>query len=120
MAKKILFTTICVALFVLVFATVVFADSSNSTTKLGNEVTSSMNKTEKSMDDLGRSVEDEGKTIENKAVAGMTGNFNSGEVQETISEATGGLSQNAWIWIIMIVVALVIIAAVWYYATQQK
>ncbi len=153
MAKKI-FLTLCVAvLFILALTTVGFAES-NSTTKLGNEISSSMNKTERSMDDLvdrssldeagqrmsdgvremgntvndgmndlGRGVEDtesNGEKTENRAVAGTTGNFASGEIEGTTDTGRNGMTRNAWIWIVMIVVALVIIAAVWYYATQQK
>ena len=155
MAKKVFLTIIFTLIFVLALTTMAFAESSsNSTTKLGNEVTSSMNKTERSMDDLvdrsdldeagqemtdgvrdmgntvrdgmndvGRGIEDLGdeddsKTTNNRAVAGTTGNFSAGQVQ-TDGENTNGMSQNAWIWIVMVVVALIIIAAVWYYATQK-
>lgn len=157
MAKKVFFTIVFTILFVLALATNCFAESSsNSTTKLGNEVTSSMNKTEKDMDDLvdrrnldeagdsiksgikdagntimdgmndvGRDMEDLGdedsKTrTDNRAVAGTTGNFTSGEVQtDGTGSARNGMTQNAWIWIVMVVVALIIIAAVWYYAVQK-
>lgn len=155
MAKKVFLTIIFTLIFVLALTTMAFAESSsNSTTKLGNEVTSSMNKTERSMDDLvdrsdldeagqevtdgvrdmgntvrdgmndvGRGIEDLGdednsRTTDNRAVAGTTGNFSAGQVQ-TDGENTNGMSQNAWIWIVMVVVALIIIAAVWYYATQK-
>ena len=156
MAKKVFLTIIFTLIFVLALTTMAFAESSsNSTTKLGNEVTSSMNKTERSMDDLvdrsdldeagqevtdgvrdmgntvrdgindvGRGIEDLGdednsRTTDNRAVAGTTGNFSAGQVQ-TDGENTNGMSQNAWIWIVMVVVALIIIAAVWYYATQKQ
>ena len=156
MAKKVFLTIIFTLIFVLALTTMAFAESSsNSTTKLGNEVTSSMNKTERSMDDLvdrsdldeagqevtdgvrdmgntvrdgindvGRGIEDLGdeddsKTTDNRAVAGTTGNFSAGQVQ-TDGENTNGMSRTAWIWIIMVVVALIIIAAVWYYATQKQ
>ena len=156
MAKKVFLTIIFTLIFVLALTTMAFGESfSNSTTKLGNEVTSSMNKTERSMDDLvdrsdldeagqevtdgvrdmgntvrdgindvGRGIEDLGdednsRTTDNRAVAGTTGNFSAGQVQ-TDGENTNGMSQNAWIWIVMVVVALIIIAAVWYYATQKQ
>ena len=143
MAKKVFLTIICALLFVLALTTVGFAESGNSTTKLGNEITSSMNKTQRNMDDLvdrtnldeagqklkdgvrdvGNAVDDGINDIsktENKAVAGTTGNFTSGEVGTTSDPVRNGMTRNAWIWIVMVVVALVIIAAVWYYATQQK
>ena len=156
MAKKVFLTIIFTLIFVLALTTMAFAESSsNSTTKLGNEVTTSMDKTEKSMDDLvdrsdldeagqemtdgvrdmgntvrdgindvGRGIEDLGdeddsRTTDNRAVAGTTGNFSAGQFQ-TDGENTNGMSRTAWIWIIMVVVALIIIAAVWYYATQKQ
>ena len=156
MAKKVFLTIIFTLIFVLALTTMAFAESSsNSTTKLGNEVTTSMDKTERSMDDLvdrsdldeagqemtdgvrdmgntvrdgindvGRGIEDLGdeddsRTTDNRAVAGTTGNFSAGQVQ-TDGENTNGMSRTAWIWIIMVVVALIIIAAVWYYATQKQ
>ena len=151
MAKKMFLTIIFSVLFVLALTTLSFAES-NTTTKLGNEVTSSMNKTERKTDDLSgetensgdkikKDMKDVGNTImdgendvkegiedlgdednkdrtDNKAVAGTTGNYASGEIQD---EGTGrnGMTGNAWIWIVMVVVALIIIAAVWYYATQK-
>lgn len=154
MAKKVFLTIVFAVIFILALTTITFAESSNSTTKLGNEVSSSMNKTERSMDDLvdrsdldeagqkmtngvrdsgdvvkdgvedvGRGIEDLGdednsNKNDDRAVAGTTGNFSAGQVQ-TDGEATNGMSQNAWIWIVMVVVALIIIAAVWYYATQK-
>ena len=158
MAKKIFLTTMFAVLFILALTTIGFAESSNMTTKLGNEVTSSMNKTEKGMDDLDRNngldeagqalkdgvretgnairngmedikngvedlgdEEDNSRTTENRAVAGTTGNYTTGEIQtQTVGENRNGMTSNAWIWIVMVVVALIIIAAVWYYATQQK
>ena len=154
MAKKIFLTIVFAVVFILALTTMTFAESSNSTTKLGNEVSGSMNKTERSMDDLvdrsdldeagrdmvdgvrdvgndvrdgiddiGRGIEDFGdeddsKRTDNRAVAGTTGNFSAGQVQ-TDGQTNNGMSQNAWIWIVMVIVALIIIAAVWYYAVQK-
>ena len=112
MAKKVLLTVFAIILFFLALATTGLAES-NMTTKLGNEVTSSVNKTEKSMEDLARKTE-------NKAVAGKTGNYATGEIQTIGQQARNGMTSNAWIWIVMAVVALIIIAAVWFYATQQN
>jgi len=161
MAKKIVLTIVFAIGFTLLFATISFAKTNNTTTTLGNEVTSSMNKTERSMSDLanesnldhaGRAVENGARAVgntiidgmddmkkgvedlvrddadkndntrtDNRAVAGTTGNYTAGQIEPTETDVTGrnGMSQNAWIWIVMIVVALVIIAAVWYYAAQK-
>ena len=147
MAKKIVLTIVFALTFTLALATISFAKMDNTTTTLGNEVTESMNKTEKSMTDLGnemdldgagRSIENGARAIgntindgmnsmrndtrsDNRAVAGTTGNYTAGEIGPTETESTGrnGMTQTTWIWIVMIVVALVIIAAVWYYAAQK-
>ena len=161
MAKKIVLTIVFVISFTLLFATISFAKTNNTTTTLGNEVTSSMNKTERSMSDLanetdldnaGRAVENGARAVgntmmngmddmkkgvedlvgddtdrkdntrtDNRAVVGTTGNYTAGQIGPTDTDVTGrnGMSQNTWIWIVMIVVALVIIAAVWYYAAQK-
>ena len=84
---------------------------------MGNTVRDGINDVGRGIEDLGD--EDDSKTTDNRAVAGTTGNFSAGQVQ-TDGENTNGMSRTAWIWIIMVVVALIIIAAVWYYATQKQ
>ena len=63
--------------------------------------------------DLGNDVEEN-----NTAVAGTTSNFASGDMATT-NDGTG-MSGTTWLWIILAVVAIAIIAAVWYYAAQRK
>ena len=145
MKKKILFS----ALFsiIIAFSTVVcFANTSKEKTDmkgLGNEITSSIKETEENvdnfvnMDTLNRNndknmenngimegaenaVRELGNDVENttnKAVAGITGNYNAGE---TITTDGMEMSRNTWIWIIMAVLAVVIVASVWYYAAQRN
>lgn len=159
MTKKILLTIIFAVISLVTFATISFAESGNTTTTLGNEVTSSMNKTERSMNDLvdktgidraGSAIEngiqDVGNAIsngmdnmgrdtenfvdgtdnndntitDNRAVVGTTGNYTAGQIQQIDGQnGTNGMSQNAWIWIVMVVVALIIVSAVWFYAAQR-
>ncbi len=83
------------------------------------------------MDNIGRGVEDlttDGETrddktrTENRAVAGRTGNYTAGQIGQTNPDTTNGgngMTQNAWIWIVMVVVALIIVASVWFYAAQH-
>jgi gas vesicle protein len=52
---------------------------------------------------------------QNNVVAGTTGNYASGEQVTNNS----GISGTAWVWIILAVIAIIIIAAVWYYAAQK-
>ena len=145
MKKKILFS----ALFsiIIAFSSVVcFANTSKEKTDmkgLGNEITSSIKETEENvdnfvnMDTLNRNndknmenngimegaenaVRELGNDVENttnKAVAGITGNYNAGE---TITTDGMEMSRNTWIWIIMAVLAVVIVASVWYYAAQRN
>ena len=130
MAKKTFFL-IGLALFLIsIFSTVSFAKTDNTimtniTTELGDEVTSSMNKTERSMEDLieKTNLDKVGRTNENRAVAGETRDYEAGQVQQQQVEETSnrnGMTQNAWIWIVMAVIALVIIATVWFYAAQRR
>ena len=145
MKKKILFS----ALFSIIIAlstVVCFANTSKEQTDmkgLGNEITSSIKETEENvdnfvnMDTLNRNndknmenngiiegaenaVRELGNDVENttnKAVAGITGNYNAGE---TITTDGMEMSRNTWIWIIMAVLAVVIVASVWYYAAQRN
>lgn len=71
MAKKIILTIILSLVAIVAFSTISLAESNNTTTTLGNEVTSSMNKTERSMNDLvdRTNLDKAGQTIENGARA---------------------------------------------------
>ena len=74
------------------------------------------------MDDIRNGVEDfvdGNEMINNRAVVGETGNYTAGQQLQTDVDGRNGMSQNAWIWIVMVVVALVIISAVWFYASQR-
>jgi hypothetical protein len=80
MAKKLLFTIFFSVFMILSFFTVSYAESSNTTTTLGNEVTTSMNKTERSMNDLvdrtemdnvGNAVENGARSVGNTVNNGM-------------------------------------------------
>lgn len=82
---------------------------------IGNDVMDGMNNVKNGVEDL-MDGDNGNETRRNTAVSGTTGNYNAGE---TIQNETGGMSQNAWIWIILAVVAIIIIAAVWYYAAQK-
>ena len=76
--------------------------------------------TEDLVDEDDKERKDRDSRSNNKAVAGTTGNYTSGQIEQP-DEVVGrnGMTQNAWIWIVMVVVALIIVAAVWYYAAQR-
>ena len=143
MKKKILFSILFSIIIAFSAITCFAASSENKTTMkgLGNEITSSINETEENidnfvdMDTLDRTSETRdggmvegmentlrefGNDVENttnKAVAGMTGNYNAGETATTNGTE---MSRNTWVWIILAMVAVIIIAAVWYYAAQRN
>ena len=96
----------------------------NGARAVGNAVNNGMDSIGRGMENL--ADEDNYNTrdntiTDNRAVAGTTGNYTAGQIGQVDSDITGrnGMTQNAWIWIVMIVVALIIVAAVWYYAAQK-
>ena len=143
MKKKILFSFLFSIIFAFSAFTCFAAEAKNKTDMkgLGNEITSSMNETEENIDNfvdmdtldhaaetrdggivggMENTVREFGNDVENttnKAVAGITGNYAAGEMATTNGTE---MSRNTWIWIILAVVAIVIIASVWYYASQRN
>lgn len=143
MKKKILLSVLFSVIITFFTMTCFAASSKNETSMkgLGNEITSSINETEENidnfvdMDTLNRASETRGSNMvegmentvrefgndventTNKAVAGITGNYNAGEMATTNGTE---MSRNTWIWIILAMVAVVIIASVWYYASQRN
>ena len=51
------------------------------------------------------------------AISGETSNFTSGETNDNTNN---GMSTRTWVWIIIAVIAVIIIAAVWYYASNKN
>lgn len=49
-----------------------------------------------------------------------TGNYDTARTATTANNNVGGLSNMAWTWIIMGITAAVIVALIWFYATQQN
>ena len=89
------------------------SDKDNSL-DMGNTVGNTMeNAVKNTADNFGNDV----KNTTNKTVAGVTGNYAAGEVVTTDGN---GMSTTTWIWIILAIVAVIIIASVWYYASQRN
>lgn len=133
MAKKIFmfFAIIILSLC----CSVCFAAENNSNVNLGEEITDSINKT-------GDSV----RNVTNDVMNGVNGNarnnnnnYNNGNynrnnntdnnvftdgynaVRTSVDDvATGNMSTTTWIWIILAVAAIIIVAMVWYYAVQNN
>lgn len=91
--------------------------------KAGKAIDNGVKDTGKMIDNgaksVGRDMKDgmEDLVGESNKVAGRTGNYASSQIQGEVGR--NGMTANAWIWIVMAVVALVIIAAVWFYAMQR-
>lgn len=145
MNKKI-FTSILIVCTILL-STFCFA---NNTATLGNEVSQSVNKSEDTIQNFGEGVRnvasDIGNGIENAAgnvgqgVEDMfdgnqdnnsqgnnsqDGNNDGYVATRTTTDGgagmTGGLmSNNAWVWLILAIVAVAIIGLTWYYTTQNN
>lgn len=120
----------------------VFAEDSNSSINLGNEIMQSVDKTGDSINNVisGNSIRDAGNSMKNgvnSVMDGMenetrnnisgvvnrdtNGDYNVTRVQtEGNGENMNTMSTTTWMWIILVVAAVVIIAAIWYYVTENN
>lgn len=136
MAKKI---WISFAIIVLsICCSVCFAaEGENSNVNLGEEITDSLDKTGDSVrnvaDDVMNGMDGNTRNARNNnnnnnnynTENNNTGNnaFTNGynAVRTSVDDvATGNMSTTTWIWIILAVAAIIIVAMVWYYAVQDN
>ena len=99
----------------------------NGADKIENSIENGARDVSNMAKDGTRSVENTGsdltKSAENgmdnakNAIAGETTNVTSGE---TTDAADSGMNPKTWVWIIIAVIAVLIIAAVWYYAANKE
>ena len=99
----------------------------NGADKIENSIENGARDVSNMAKDGTRSVENTGsdltKSAENgmdnakNAIAGETTNVTSGE---TTDAADSGMNTKTWVWIIIAVIAVLIIAAVWYYAANKE
>ena len=119
-------------------------DKGGETINLGNEITESLDKAGQSARNVtdnvfsGNMVNDAKDTVKDSengvktgmddaknGVVNMTGT-NAGDYNATrtttegTAVGTGTMSTTTWMWIILAVAAIIIIAAIWYYATQNN
>ena len=132
MTKKTIFSIIAIIILCLC-CTVSFAEDNNSVS-LGNEIMRSVDKTGDSFENLvsGNVIEDTSKAVTggvNNMVEGtdemMMQNQNYNTVQTTRegtvqNSGMGAMTTTTWMWIILSVAAIIIITAIWYYATQNN
>lgn len=133
MTKKILLVVLVSAILSLCCG-FCFAESNSDTVNLGNEVSSSLNKSAQTVGNVVDGVVNEGAgTVQNagSSIENLGGNNNSDNygsrgynTMRTGSEGTsmmnsnGGMDTTTWMWVIFAIAAVIIIAAIWYYAMQ--
>lgn len=83
----------------------------------GNMVQNGVNGLKNEVENSGEKMENELDNTTN-AISGETSNFTSGDTADGVND--GGMSTRTWVWIIIAVIAVIIIAAVWYYATNKN
>ena len=105
----------------------------------GNMVNNEMNMIKDRVNDVGEGIKDTGNAVRdgvdntendmnrnndnnnNAGVAGTNGgNYNTTRtsVDQTLNGGINTMTATTWMWIILIVAAVTIMAAIWYYATQ--
>lgn len=145
MSKKLIISTI-VGIILSLCCGISFAAEEGKDIKLGNEIVKSIDKTEHSFEnvisgnaimDTTNNIKDAGNMIndrmdementdENEVASGNAGNYNTTRTtaEETINSGINNgintMTATTWMWIILIMAAVVIITAVWYYATQDN
>ncbi len=133
MAKK-MFISLAIV-FLSLCCSVCFAADDNSNVNLGDEITDSLNKAGNSV----RNVADDVMNGENNNTRDNNNNNNRNNndnartytngngynavrtsVDDMATGNTTNMSATTWIWIILAVAAIIIVAMVWYYATQNN
>ena len=139
MAKKLALSLAIVILSFCCGITCLAAENNNdSNVNLGREVTDSLDKAGSSVQNVADDVMDgmrnentnrDNNTNNNNANSG-TANRNTNDyannngynaIRTSVDDiATNNMSTTTWVWIILAVAAIVIVAMVWYYAVQDK
>lgn len=145
MTKKVFICTV-IGIILSLCCGMSFAAEEGKDIKLGNEIVKSIDKTEHSFEnvvsgnvimDTTNSIKDTGNMIndhmndmerkdENEIIAGSAGNYNTTRTtaEETINSGVNSgintMTATTWMWIILIMAAVVIITAIWFYATQDN
>ena len=135
MTKKV-FISVLVSILLSLCSSFCFAATNTDKVNLGNEVSSSINKGMNSVEDAARGVVDTGKravngvgdAIENvgnrmtnnNMVNNNGNNYNATRTSTENTMSTTGMSTTTWMWVIFAIAAVIIIAAIWYYAIQSN
>ena len=84
----------------------------NSVRDMGDEVTGTIN-----------NMDNNDRNNNNNRSGEVIGNYNAERTSttaDTINSGINTMSATTWMWIILIVAALIIMVAIWYYATQSN
>ena len=140
MNRKVIITSI-IFVIVCLFSSICFANTENmmdaaknTTVNLKGEITNSIDKTENSTRNITQNIMTKGGQMVNGAgnmISNMTGNNNNdttnnndryNTTRTAVDDAyfgTVGMDTTTWLWIILAIAAIIIVAAVWYYAIQE-
>lgn len=135
MAKKILISLAII--FLSLCCGVCFATEGNSNVNLGEEITDSLDKAgdsvrnvaDDAMNGVRNMTRDDTNTVRNSRENNNYGNnYNTNgtgynAIRTSVNDTTmgtGTMSTTTWMWIILAVAAIVIVAMIWYYAVQTN
>lgn len=129
MARKL---TITLAVIILSFCCgVCFAEENNSNMNLGDDISNTFNDVESGIEDVANDVMDGEVTTDNNYrnnddmtdrnyIDSTTNGYNAYRTTTdgTITGTDTTMSTTTWMWVILAIAAIVIIAMIWYYAVQ--
>jgi cobalamin biosynthesis Mg chelatase CobN len=128
MTKKV-FISVLVGILLSLCSSFCFAATNTNQVNLGNDISSSVNKGVNTVEGAAKDVVGAGEKAVNgvgDAIGNMGNtNTNNSNYNTTRTSTTGttnssgmGMSTTTWMWIILAIAAVIIIAAIWYYAMQ--
>ncbi|MBR3697262.1 MAG: hypothetical protein IKM97_03225 [Clostridia bacterium] len=147
MTRKILFLSLLSLVLSICTSVVCFANTNSDTVTLGNEVSSSLERGMDTVTDAAGSVMNGGARLMQDGANTMDNMFNNNNgnnidnmgrddndyytngyntngyntvrtTEETTLNNRNDMSTTTWMWIIFALAAIIIVAAIWYYATQ--
>ena len=92
--------------------------NSDNMNDMGNDISNAAGNLGNGIENVANDLRRDAENTANKAISGVTGNYAAGETATT-TDGTG-MSTTTWVWIVLAVVAVIIIASVWYYASQRN
>ena len=120
MFKKSIITIFIITLLSLFCINISYAEDNSMMQNLGNTISNSINKTESSLHEGKNKIENTWNTMTNTMENTITRNTDYSAYRTSADEtAPGNMTSTAWTWVIISMVAVIIIAAIWFYAVQS-